>query len=152
MREAQPEHNGQEGVLVKFNEEKGRWETKIGSGKSAKTLELKPDNLESIDGGNKSYPEQGTHGGRRQISVKLGDEDSASGVTHLTGARTCSFRASRGHAVCKLSVRVSSEVGVTTSIVYALLRVCCHAAQSTITPSYRAPLYPPNPKYVNVKN
>jgi hypothetical protein len=64
---AQPDLNGQEAVLVKFNEEKGRWETKIGSGKSGKMLEIKPDNLEAIDGGNKAYPEQGT------LALALGD-------------------------------------------------------------------------------
>ena len=39
---AKPELNGQEGTLLKFDEAKGRWQTKLRSGK---VLEVKPENL-----------------------------------------------------------------------------------------------------------
>lgn len=53
---AKPELNGQAGRLLKFDEEKGRWQTKLDSGKM---LEIKPDNLEPLEGNGKSYPEEG---------------------------------------------------------------------------------------------
>ena len=38
-----PEMNGQEGVLLMFDEVKGRWQMKLNSGK---VLEVKPENLQ----------------------------------------------------------------------------------------------------------
>ena len=38
-----PEINAQEGVLLKFDEAKGRWQAKLNSGK---VLEVKPENLQ----------------------------------------------------------------------------------------------------------
>ena len=38
-----PEMNGQEGVLLMFDEAKGRWQVKLNSGK---VLEVKPENLQ----------------------------------------------------------------------------------------------------------
>ena len=39
-----PEINAQEGVLLKFDEAKGRWQAKLNSGK---VLEVKPENLQA---------------------------------------------------------------------------------------------------------
>jgi len=63
---AKPELNGTEGILQKFDEEKGRWQTKLSNGK---VLEIKPDNLELDDATGKCYPEQGDD----TLVIALGD-------------------------------------------------------------------------------
>eukprot|EP00928_Gymnodinium_smaydae_P033008 TRINITY_DN23762_c0_g1_i1.p1 TRINITY_DN23762_c0_g1~~TRINITY_DN23762_c0_g1_i1.p1 ORF type:complete len:712 (-),score=148.44 TRINITY_DN23762_c0_g1_i1:180-2315(-) len=67
---AKPELNGTSGVLIQFDEAKGRWQTRLETGK---VLEVKPDNLEAISAsGNKTYPEDDG-----VIAIALGDPQTS---------------------------------------------------------------------------
>jgi len=65
--QAKPELNGSEGVVEKFDEEKGRWQTRL---KDGKVLEVKPANLEVDNPQGKVYPENDPHG---SVVLALGD-------------------------------------------------------------------------------
>jgi len=68
---SKPEYNGMEGCLVQFDEQKGRWQTKLSSGA---TLEVKADNLEALGTSQgKKYPEQEDG----HLAIALGDPQTS---------------------------------------------------------------------------
>jgi hypothetical protein len=73
---AKPELNGMDGTLVAFDESKGRWATRLSSGKM---LEVKPDNLEPIAAGATIYPQQEEGG----VVIALGDPHTSPAWTEV---------------------------------------------------------------------